>query len=160
MKHPVLGALVAVACVAVWVAGMYLYAGHDRPELIDHPRVAEVAESSCAVLTRTVSANPVPALADNGLRARVIREQNVEVVALIDRVRALGTELITDDEPTDSWLRDWQLSVDARARYADDLEAGREPSFVVPVVWNTRVPDRMNRVGLDCVVPVGLIELR
>ena len=145
--------LVIAAVVVLWVLGFLVYANHDRPELVDDPDVVRAAESACAAMNRevlAVVAEPVQA----------IRARNDAVTAMIDAVREVGEERIADDEPTDLWLADWHALVNARARYADDLAAGRNPAWVVPVVDGRPVTERVGEVGVECAVPAAVAEGR
>lgn len=154
MKRALKPALIITAVVGLQAAGIVLLAtDHDRPELIDDLVVAEAAESACATMTRevrTVAADPVQA----------IRDRNDAVIAMIDAVRAVGEDHVADDRPTELWLADWRALVDARSRYADDLAAGRDPRWVVPVADGQPVTERLGTVGLDCAVPPEVAEAR
>lgn len=145
--------LTVAAIVVLIVLGFLVYANHDRPELIDDPDVVEAAERACAAMNREVRevvAEPV----------RAILTRNDAVIAMIDAVREVGEERIADDHPTGLWLADWRALVDARARYADDLAAGRNPGWVVPVVDGRPVTERVGEVGVDCAVPPEVAEGR
>lgn len=146
-------ALIVTGVLVLWVVGFVVYANHDRPELIDDPVVSKAAESACATMNRevrAVAADPVQS----------IRDRNDAVVKMIDAVRALGADRIEQDRPTALWLADWQELVDARYRHADDLAAGRNPQWAVPVADDRAITDRLVTVGLDCAVPPELAEAR
>ncbi|WP_157180803.1 hypothetical protein [Actinopolymorpha alba] len=150
-----LAALVVVG--ALWLAGLWTYAGHDRIELIDDPRVAEPAERACA---RMVAALPAPAAGSQlDLRARVMRQENAAVMEMVRAVRALGTERLEDDHPTLAWLDDWEALVRLREEYATNLAAGRPATLVLPTIDGYPITHRMNDVGLDCQVPPRLVDL-
>ncbi|XVV03762.1 hypothetical protein ACQPW3_41755 [Actinosynnema sp. CA-248983] len=147
------GPLVLGVLGALTVFGFASYANHDRPELIDNSAVAEAVAEACAVMARDVQA----AVGD---RVAVIRARNDAVVAMVEAVRALGPDLIAGDEPTAAWLVDWHSLVDARARYADDLAAGRAPVWTPPVAGGAPVVDRLASVGVDCAVPAEVADPR
>lgn len=135
------------------VLGYSAYAQHDRPELIDDPVVAEAAETACAAMTRDVrsaAADPVQA----------IRARNDAVITMVDAVEAVGADRLAGDRPANLWLADWRALVDARARYADDLAAGRTPAWAVPAVDGQPITERLATVGLDCAVPPEVAEAR
>ncbi|MCE6998251.1 hypothetical protein LZG04_26135 [Saccharothrix sp. S26] len=145
--------LIAGAALVLGVPGFPACADHDRPELIDDPVVADAAESACAAMAREVHAvvgDPVQA----------IRARNDAVVTMIDAVRAVGEDRIADDRPAAEWLADWRALVDARARHADDLAAGRDPGWVVPAHDGRPITERMAAVSLDCAVPPEVTEGR
>ncbi|NJP35500.1 hypothetical protein [Micromonospora thermarum] len=156
----VLVVVIAVGGVVVFCAGLWTYANHDRPELIDNPPVSEVAESACATMRATVAAKAAPPGALVDARVRAIREQNAAVTAMVAQVRDLDRDLLADDRPTSAWLADWETLVEARERYAADLAAGRRPQFAVPTVDGEPLTDRMNSVGLTCEVPPQLVHLQ
>lgn len=151
--------VVAVGGVVVFCAGLWTYANHDRPELIDNPPVSEVAESACATMRATVAAQAAPPGAPVDARVRAIREQNAAVTAMVAQVRGLDRDLLADDRPTNLWLADWETLVEARERYAADLAAGGRPHFVVPTADGEPLTQRMNSVGLICEVPPQLLDL-
>ncbi|MGY0002308.1 hypothetical protein [Micromonospora sp. I033] len=155
----VLVAVIAVGGVVVFCAGLWTYANHDRPELIDNPPVSDVAESACATMHATVASKAAPPGAPVDAQVRAIRAQNAAVTAMVAQVRDLDRDLLADDRPTDAWLADWETLVEARERYAADLAAGRRPHFVVPTADGEPLPDRMNSVGLTCEVPPQLVDL-
>jgi hypothetical protein len=148
-----LGVGVALVVVVLFVAGFLVYAQHDRPKFIQDRVVVEAAESACAAMTREVSAVV-------GEPVQAIRARNDAVIAMVDAVRAVGEDRIEDDRPTAAWLDDWRMLVDARARYADDLAAGRGPEWAVPVVDERPITERMIAVELDCAVPPEVAEGR
>ncbi|MFE9955155.1 hypothetical protein [Micromonospora sp. NPDC005299] len=156
----VLVVVIAVGGVVVFCAGLWTYANHDRPELIDNPPVSEVAESACARMRATVVAKAAPPDAPVDAQVRSIREQNAAVTVMVAQVRDLDRDLLADDRPTTAWLADWETLVEARERYAADLAAGRRPHFVVPTADGEPLTDRMNSVGLTCDVPPQLIDLQ
>ncbi|MDO3701780.1 hypothetical protein Q3W71_08815 [Micromonospora sp. C28SCA-DRY-2] len=149
----------AVCGVVVFCAGLWTYANHDRPELIDDPPVSEVAESACATMRATVAAKAAPPGAPVDARVRSIREQNAAVTAMVAQVRGLDADLLADDRPTTLWLADWETLVQTRERYAADLAAGGRPHFVAPTADGEPLTDRMNSVGLLCEVPPQLLDL-
>ncbi|CAL9664177.1 hypothetical protein SUDANB95_07120 [Actinosynnema sp. ALI-1.44] len=147
------GPLVLGVLGALTVFGFASYANHDRPELIDDSAVAAAVERACAVMARDVRA----AVGDP---VAVIRARNDAVVAMVDAVRALGPDRIARDEPTAAWLADWRALVDARARYADDLAAGRAAVWTPPLADGVPVGDRLASVGVDCAVPAEVADPR
>ncbi|MEH1165303.1 hypothetical protein V6V47_07940 [Micromonospora sp. CPCC 205539] len=151
--------VLALGCVGVSVAGFWMYANHDRIELIDSPQVSEVAERACASMRATVVATAVSPGATPAARVRSLREQDTAVTAMVAQVRSLGSDRLRDDLPTTDWLTDWESLVAARERYADALSAGGDPHFEVPTADGRPIVDRMNRVGLTCEVPPQLVDL-
>ncbi|MEV0680263.1 hypothetical protein AB0I60_27480 [Actinosynnema sp. NPDC050436] len=91
---------------------------------------------------------------------QTIRARDAAVVAMIDAVRAVGEDRIAGDRPTALWLADWRTLLDARAGYADDIAAGRDPEWVTPTVDGTLITDRMVSVGVECTVPPEISDPR
>ncbi|WP_262285429.1 hypothetical protein [Micromonospora sp. MA102] len=152
-------AVVAASFILLSCAGWWLYANHDRPELIDSPEVAEVAESACTTMQAAVAARAAPSNAAIDVRVRSIRDQNAAVVAMVARVRGLGSKRLDDDRPTAAWLSDWEALIEVREQYARDLAAGGKRRFAVPTDDGVPITDRMNHVGLACQVPPMLLDL-
>ncbi|OZV79634.1 hypothetical protein CA850_16290 [Micromonospora echinospora] len=149
-----------VGAFSIFCAGLWSYANHDRPELIDNPPVRETAESACATMQAAVVAKAVPPSAALDVRIRAVREQNAAVAAMVAQVRSLGSSRLDDDRPTAAWLADWETLVETRDQYANDLSAGRRPHFLVPTVDGVPIIERMNDVDLVCEVPPQLVDLR
>ncbi|MFG3604633.1 hypothetical protein [Micromonospora chersina] len=154
-------AIVAASFILLSCAGLFIYAypNHDRPELIDSPEVAEVAESACATMQAAVVARAAPSNAAIDVRVRSIRDQNATVVAMVAHVRGMGSKRLDDDRPTAAWLSDWETLIEVRKQYAQDLAAGGKPRFAVPTDDGVPITDRMNHVGLACQVPSLLLDL-
>lgn len=148
------GILVVLSAIGLWA-----YANHDRPELIDRPDVVEIAESACRHLSAAIAAMPYDRDAAPSQRVAVIRKQDSAITALINEVLKLDAETRADDMPTDSWLDDWADLRAARERCADELDAAGDPVLVVPRSAGVPITDRMSSVGLDCEVPQALAHL-
>jgi hypothetical protein len=133
---------------------------HDRPELIDDPQVVRTTESACATMTQAVQQAAAPLNATNATKARTIQEQNNAIAAMIRTIRLLGSDRLDNDYPTLSWLADWQMLIDQRARYARNLTRNRPTPFVIPTVEARPITERMNDVGISCTVPPELTNLR
>jgi hypothetical protein len=78
---------------------------------------------------------------------------------MVTRVSGLGADALREDRPAERWLADWKSLIAARETFADDLAAGRNPSFRLPASDGVPITDRMNSVGLNCRVPVQLVDL-
>lgn len=155
----VITVVVAVGFIGVFCAGFWVYANHDRPELIDSPEVSEVAESACATMRAAVAAEAAPPGAAIDARVRSISAQNAAVAAMVAQVRGLGADRL-DDDHTAAWLSDWEALVEAREQYAHDLSAGRRPRFVEPIADGLPIINRMDQVDLACEVPPQLVDLQ
>lgn len=148
------GILVVMSAIGLWA-----YANHDRPELIDRPDVVEVAGSACRRLAAAVAATPYDRDAARSQRVAVIRKQDRAITGLITEVLKLDVETRAGDLPTDGWLDDWAALRAARERYADQLAAGGNPVLNVPRSDAVPITGRMSSVGLDCEVPLVLARL-
>jgi hypothetical protein len=152
--------IVGIAFAVLWIIGLWVYAGHDRLELIDDPQIASTAEDACAAMTLAVRQAVAPPNATNAAKVRAIQEQNAAVITMIHTIRSLGADRLTEDLPTADWLTDWQTLVDRRARHAQALATNRPTPFVVPSADGAPITERMNTVGFTCTVPAELTNLR
>ncbi|HEY7718463.1 MAG TPA: hypothetical protein VH915_06865 [Pedococcus sp.] len=149
--------LLALAVVGTTLTGLWRFATQDRPDVVDQPTVVRTANAACLIMRKAVhrlSAVPEAGIAH---RAAAIRAQNDEVLLMVDRIRALGYDLVSGDLPLQTWLNDWERLVGARESYAASLLAGRPRQLTLPEDGGGEpVTTRMNSVGLDCTVPLEL----
>ncbi len=136
--------------------GLWLYANHDRPELVEDPTIIEVVLPACRTMTAAVQGAAVPTDAPTADRVASLRQQDRAVRAMVAAVEALGPERLAGDLPTPAWLADWQRLADAREAAADDLADGARTTWTVPTTEGQPITDRMDTVGL-CPVPAELL---
>ena len=149
--------LLALAVVSVTLAGLWRFAAQDRPEVVDQPTVVRTANAACLIMRKAVHSLAAVPEAGIGHRVAAIRAQNDEVLLMVDRIRALGYDLVSGDLPLQTWLNDWERLVGARESYAASLLAGRPRQLALPEDGDGEpITTRMNTVGLDCTVPLEL----
>ena len=151
-----LGVVLVLGFVGIFGYGLWIYANHDRLELIDDPEVIDVILPACQTMTTAVNSAAVSTDAPAEDRVAALRQQDLAVEAFIASVHSVGRDRIANDRPTQAWLDDWQLLVDAREVYADGLKSGGQEGWTVPTADGAPVTTRMNTVGM-CAVPAELI---
>jgi hypothetical protein len=148
------------ALVTIFAVGLWVYATHDRIELIDRPEVMEVVDAGCTRLRADLAANPVDRALQAPQRAAAIAAQDRAIRTFVDGVRgALDPRVRADDVPVDEWLDDWTRLVDAREKVAEALARGATARMVVPRGGGLPITERMGSVGLDCADLTALVRL-
>jgi hypothetical protein len=136
---------------ALWAGGPLLFAGRDDPTAIDHKAVRKTVEASCTQLRADLAA--VPAGQDPADRAET---ENRAVEQFVGRIRALGPDALSRDEPVERWLGDWEQIVAARRQAVHDSKR-----FSTPIADGAPINVRMYalvRAGLGkCDVPPALL---
>ncbi len=137
---------------SLWVIGPLVFAGRDDPTAIDHKAVRTTVQASCTQLRSDLAALPATGMAP----ADRAENENQAVDQFIGRVRALGPDALSRDEPVERWLADWEQVVAARRQAVRD---GRQ--FSTPIVDGAPINIRMYalvRSGLGkCDVPPALL---
>ena len=137
---------------ALWVVGPLVFAGRDDPTAIDNKAVRTTVEASCTQLRSDLAAVPAAEVAP----ADRAEAENRAVDQFIGRVRALGPEALSRDEPVERWLGDWEHIVAARRQA---VRNGKQ--FSTPIADGAPINIRMYalvRSGLGkCDVPPALL---
>ena len=152
-----LGLVLVLGLVGIGGYGLWIYANHDRIELIDDPEVIDVILPACETMTTAVKSTAVSTSAPAEERVASLRQQDLAVEAFIISVRSVGLDRIANDMPTQAWLDDWQRLVDAREVYADGLVSGKQKGWTVPTADEAPITTRMNSLDV-CAVPTELIS--
>ena len=147
-------ALCVLVTVGIGVCGFSGYASADHLGILDNPQVHDQAQAACDRLNDDVrSASPVgPSTAE---RVQRIRDEDAAIVRLVSSMQSLGEETLADDHPAALWLQDWQTLRSLRETYADDVDAGRPTSLVVPAKDDIPITVRMTELS-SCTVVDGL----
>ena len=139
----------------LWVVGPLVLAGRDDPTAIDNTAVRKTVQAACAQLRSDLAAVP----AGTGTAAAPAdraEAENRAVDQFIGRVRALGPETLSRDEPVERWLGDWEQIVATRRQA---VRNGKH--FVTPIADGAPINIRMFalvRSGLrNCDVPPALL---
>lgn len=151
-------ALVLVAFLVISVVGLWVYANHDRPELIDRPDVLAVVDDGCSRLRTELASHPVPTGTPPAVRAAAVVAQDEAIRAFVARVRTLAADTRSNDQPVDTWLTDWERLARARDDVADALGRGAPATLVVPRDHGRPVTSRMDTVGVSCVDLARLVR--
>lgn len=154
----ILGGLVGLLAAGAAFAFLGLNAERDIPGFIDDQRVMKVAKKECRLMTSTVEGMSVEGTPEQRLAA--LSDQNKAVTIMVDRIRAVSSDVRDEDQPVDSWLEDWEILVADREAWLDDQRGGSTARFRVP-----RDPDgqpineRMDAAAEEvCTVPKLLLE--
>lgn len=153
-----LSALALVAFIVLSAVGLWLYAHHDRPELIDRPDVVAVVDDGCARLRTELASRRVPAGAEPAVRAAAVTAQDEAIRDFVAHVRTLDADTRADDLPVDSWLADWERLAGARDDVAAALGRGAQATLVVPRDQGRAITERMATVGVSCVDLARLVR--
>lgn len=152
--------LVAICVVATVLASgafFWVYAGHDRLELIDDPVIEETASRTCGEMAEAVTALAPPVGTSPSRSSAAIRAQNDAVLAMVATVRGLGNRL-DEDQPSRAWLADWETLVQARDTQADVVETGSSAPLEVPQTEDGYpITTRMGKAMTSCQVPASLV---
>jgi hypothetical protein len=147
------------AVVVVSLNWLWGYANTDNPTMIEDPLIVRVANAACATMRDEAAAAAVGTAAPRAQRVGAINAQNDAVIELVATVRRFvdpGT--LERDQPSEQWLEDWQRLVAVRDAYARSLAAGKPAPMVMPVIDGQSLTDRLDNVGLNCRVPLVILE--
>jgi hypothetical protein len=136
---PVTLVSVSVIIGALWTIGPYFYEDRDYRGSIDSPEVRRTAASACKEMQQHLKAHGAAQATEAG-------------EAMVARIRALGTETLRKDIPTEAWLDDW-----------DRLLAAKRAGRPEPRVDGVRISRRMDDLVKDlqvCEVPPELLPPR
>jgi hypothetical protein len=131
----VLTLFVAILCIGI-VLGWTLVGSHS-PERLD-PESAAAVSAACnqAQAKLKVLPNPDPKLGAD--RVARIRAENEVLRAMVAQFATVHPRSSTPAHAVDGWSADWGRMIDARGRYADDLEkaagTSRKVRFIYPAV--------------------------
>lgn len=116
------GTTMLVVAIAIGSSGM--------PGLIDNTSIIDVIEDECAAMTDEVEAIPITGSPES--QAAAITDQNAAVNDMVSDIRAIGSNVLSADPPTEDWLVDWHTLVKAREAYAREVLDGSQDDFEIP----------------------------
>jgi len=154
-----LGALgLGLAAAGVW-AVFWPYLNHDVPELIDDPALMTALAPPCAAVQGAASL--VDVSAPGADQARQLTDVVVAIDALAAAVGALPPDLVGNDNPTRSWVADWQTLGSRVTDYSAALDDGAPGELDTPLTQDGyTVVTRMDLAApLGCEVPAVLVAL-
>jgi hypothetical protein len=139
-----------IVLVGLWIFAIIwsVTVTSKSPERLDDAAAAAVA-AACAEAREQLRSLPLPSPRAGADRVARIRAENDALRAMIVRFRAVEPTGSTPARALDGWSSDWEALVDARARYADDLQsvAGSDDKvqFEVPAATGVKpVTERMD----------------
>lgn len=125
---------------------------------IDDYEILDVIKPACDDMTEEVEDLTVTGTL--AAQAKTIELQNKAVTRMLTTIRKLPTDLLIADEPTVSWLSDWESLLKARNTYVAELKSGHLPELEIPTDRDGyEVTERMDWASEpDCVVPEALLD--
>ena len=115
----ILSLLVALLCIGI-ILGWTLV-GSRSPERLDDASAAAIS-AACDHAQATLKALPNPDPVLGADRVARIRAENVALRAMVDQFATVHPKAKTPAAAVRGWSTDWGRMIDARARYADDLQ--------------------------------------
>ena len=126
--------LLIIGIIAFWAAiyGYTLFSGpHELVGQLDDPAFAVAAEPVCAATAVDIAALGLPTAVESPAeRAQLVLDEN-------DLLRTMVADLGRLDRPSgddagmlEEWLGDWDVHIDDRQQWAEDLQAGDDHPFV------------------------------
>jgi hypothetical protein len=128
----------AVLFIAVWIFAIVwsVTVTTKSPERLDGGS-ANAVQAACLSAQHQLNALPNSYPIQGADRVARIRAENVVMRAMINQFRAVDPQHRTPTNALRGWTDDWSRVIDARATYANELEAGKsDPTkkvkFVLP----------------------------
>jgi hypothetical protein len=135
----ILALLVMLVCAAI-ILGWTLVGSHS-PERLDNASASSVA-AACDRAQAALKALPNPYPKLGAQRVQRIRAENQVLLQMVTELAAVHPASSTPATALQKWSADWGRMIDARARYADDLQrvAGttERVRFIYPAVNGIR----------------------
>lgn len=144
------GIVVASAVAFLGLIVFYAWSSGNAHDAFgfDDSRIYEEARTGCVEVARALSAPGVER------RAR-LTSGNAAIEALVVRMEALGSDVLSDDKPAVDWLKDWERLAVARAAFGDTLVDAGATSFVIPDDNGVPITERMINVSLaECAAAI------
>lgn len=136
-SHPpweflILTLFVLILCIGI-VLG-WTFVGSHSPEKLD-PTSAAAVSAACdqAVAKLKAVPNSYPKLGAD--RVARVRAENVPLRAMVAQFATIHPKSKTPAVALAGWSSDWSRMIDARARYADDLEASAKTGDQVRLIY-------------------------
>jgi hypothetical protein len=127
--------LLFVAMMAILIILGWLYFGSKSPERLPESEAARLS-AACVDAKTALKALPNPSPVQGADRVARIDAENDVFDQLISRFRAVPIAKPTQADAVEAWSDDWDAVVNARDRYARNLEAAKGTDktvkFVVP----------------------------
>ena len=115
----ILSLFVAILCIGI-ILGWTLV-GSKSPEKLDDASAAALS-AACDQAQAKLKALPDPFPKLGALRVARIRAENVPLRTMVEQFASVHPVKSTPATAVQKWSVDWSRMIDARARYADDLQ--------------------------------------
>jgi hypothetical protein len=138
--------LIALAVVAAWAFALVwsVTVTTHSPERLDKAAASAVA-GACAGTQQALKQLPKPSPIAGADRVARIRSENAALRAMVDRFAAVEPRSSTPRRALTAWTADWRKVIDARERYASDLDTKHRAQFVLPAAKGVKpVTDKMD----------------
>jgi len=123
--------LIFVAVLAVGIILAWTLVGSRSPERLDAAAAADLS-AACNDAQAALKALPNPSPRSGPDRVARIRAENNALRTMVRRFGEVHTRGSTPAAAVSGWSDDWSKVVDARERYANDLETKNKAQFVLP----------------------------
>ncbi len=145
--------------VGIWLWGFWMYATHDRLELIENQRFLEAIEQPCSQLHQVAQERPV--VGGPRERADALSAISAAGRAIPDALGLFDQADLAKDHPTAAWAEDWTVLLDAVDAHSRQLRSGNVSPFAMPETEDGyTIVGRMNHAGRpECEVPPSLATL-
>jgi hypothetical protein len=131
----ILSLFVAILCIGI-ILGWTLVGSHSPEKLDDASAAALSAACDHAQARLNALPNSDPRL--GALRVERIRAENVQLRAMVEQFATVHPVKSTPATAVQKWSVDWGRMIDARTRYADDLQqsatTGGRVRFIYPAI--------------------------
>lgn len=123
--------LIFVAVLAVGIILAWTLVGSRSPERLDSTAAADLS-AACNDARAALEALPNPFPRSGPDRVARIRAENDALRTMVRRFAEVHPRGSTPAAAVRGWSDDWSKVVDARERYANDLETKNKAQFVLP----------------------------
>ncbi|MFT4298666.1 MAG: hypothetical protein QM597_03385 [Aeromicrobium sp.] len=152
-----IGAVVTTAVTLIaLVVTLVTISLRDLPASVDDFELVDAISEGCDALYDGVESVEVNSIGID--RIDRLEHQNSVLQQVLADWLALDSDLRASDEPFDEWLGDWQLLLDARTAYIEELRGNPSATFAEPKDGDTVIAERMDRVSTGCLVPDSLLH--
>lgn len=123
-----------VAFAGVWAFGFWYDANRPAPEPLDTASVRAASTACRSAITRLSALAPLPSPPELTKRIARVRSEDVVFTDLVAAFRGIHPTNGDGAKALAGFATDWHDLTAARARYADELSAGKtRPDLVIPV---------------------------
>ena len=157
-----LAAVFVLGAVGFWFWLILLAPEQEPPDRLDDPTFAEAAEGTCADAIEAVEDLPTARSADSPQeRAEVLTEATAILQGMVDELRTDVPEGERDGRIVRLWLDDWDVYLDDRTDYAEQLAAGDDVPFTLTAKEGDQITEAIDGLAdandmLSCSTPLDV----